>query len=131
MTREERNKDYKDNFDVYVKEHMKFPDSVLESKLDIVQLQIELAVKNKDEEVYETLSLWEKHIIEARILRSELPEDNRELYNDEIEIAIADIEHVVIKAETRREIAEEMNTQQKSPKTRIKEEDQNQLSIFS
>lgn len=58
MTRDERNRDYRDNFMTYAKELMRFPDAVLELKLDTIRLQLELAIKNKDEEVYETLSLW-------------------------------------------------------------------------
>src|SRR5688500_2446642 len=103
MTREERNKDYRENFNAYVQELMKFPDALLERKLDLVQLQIGLAIKNKDEEVYETLSLWERHIIEARILKSEQTVETP--YVDEMELAIADIEHIVVRSTDRQEVA--------------------------
>lgn len=141
MTREERNKDYKDNFNEYVKDLMKFSDEILESKLDIVRLQIELAIKNKDEEVYETLTLWEQHIIEARILRSELPENEIEPYVNEIELAIAENKREAKQYAERYKIIEskptiteheeeDIQSSFKIHKTRIKEEDDNQMSLF-
>lgn len=128
MTRAERNKDYRDNFEGYVKELMKYPDTLLEKKLDLVQLQIGLAIKNKDEEVYETLSLWERHIIEARILKSEEPAEKP--YIDEIAEAIADIKHIVVRSSVWQEAAEDTPVHQNSRRTRIKEDDANQTSLF-
>lgn len=141
MTREERNKDYRDNFSEYVKDLMKFSDTLLENKLDIVRLQLELAIKNKDEEVYETLTLWEHHIIEARILRSELPENEIEPYVNEIELAIAENKreakqyaerHKVIENKptiTEQEV-DDIQSSYKAYKSKIKEEDNNQTSLF-
>lgn len=141
MTRAERNKDYRENFNSYVNALMKFPDALLEKKLDFVQQQIQLAVKNKDEEVYETLMLWERQIIEARILKSELPADEVVEYIDEIELAIAENN-----AEARRHAArerilesdanepvEEKNAGLQEPRSnqfKTREEDNNQTSLF-
>lgn len=140
MIREERNKDYKDNFNQYVKDLMKFSDEILENKLDTVRLQIELAIKNKDEEVYETLTLWEQHIIEARILRSELSENEIEPYVNEIELAIAENKReakqyaernkVIESRPTIIEREEDIQSSFKVHKVRIKEEDDNQMSLF-
>src|SRR5690606_9038963 len=107
---------------------MKYPDALLEKKLDLVQLQLGLAIKNKDEEVYETLSLWERHIIEARILKSEQPVE--EPYIDEVAVAIADIEHIVVRSSGRQEAAKDTPVHQNSRRTRIKEDDANQTSLF-
>ena len=128
MTREERNKDYRENFRAYVQELMKFPDALLERKLDLVQLQIGLAIKNKDEEVYETLSLWERHIIEARILKSEQTVETP--YVDEMELAIADIEHIVVRSSDRQEVADENPVNRPIRKPKIKEDDSGQTSLF-
>lgn len=141
MTREERNKNYRDNFNEYVRDLMKFSDEILEKKLDTVRFQIELAIKNKDEEVYETLTLWEHHIIEARILRSELPENELEPYINEIELAIAENKreekqyaerHKVIenKPVIEEQEVEDIQSSCKMHKPRIKEEDDNQMSLF-
>lgn len=141
MTREERNKDYRDNFNQYVKDLMKFSDEILENKLDTIRLQIELAIKNKDEEVYETLTLWEHHIIEARILRSELPENEIEPYINEIELAIAENKREAKQYAERNKVIEnkititgheeeDVQSSFKVHKARIKEEDDNQMSLF-
>ncbi len=128
MTRKERNKDYRENFEEYVNVLMKFPDALLEKKLDLVQLQIGLAIKNKDEEVYETLSLWERHIIEARILKSE--QEVEEPYIDEMALAIADIEHIIVKSSGRKETAEEETPYPNTRRPKIKEDDSGQTSLF-
>lgn len=67
MTRAERNKDYAVNFEYYVTELMKFTDSKLKKKLQIVRMQMELVTEVMDAEVYRTLYYWEMHIIEARM----------------------------------------------------------------
>ncbi len=128
MTRAERIKDYEVHFEYYVTELMKFPDSRLEKKLEIVRMQMELAAKITDVEVYQTLRWWEMHIIEARIRKMELPEEVP--YYDEIEAAIADIETVVVKSEERKEISEESFINQKARKPKIQEDNSNQTSLF-
>ena len=128
MTRKERIQDYEINFEYYVTELMKFPDVKLEKKLEIVRMQMELTIKNKDEETYESLKWWETHIIEARIRKHDEPEQAP--YYDEIEEAIADMETIIIKAEERKEIIEETFTNHKAHKPKIKEDNSNQTSLF-
>ena len=126
----------------YAKELMMFPDAVLERKLDIIRLQLELAIKNKDEEVYETLSLWEHHIIEARILRSELPEESITPYVNEIELAIkknkweakqfAERQKALEPKAAEKEEEEDLEEQPqyKTHRPKIKEQDDSQMSLF-
>lgn len=128
MTREERNKDYELNFEYYVTELMKFPDIKLSQKLETVRLQMELAAKITDPEVYQTLRWWEMHIIEARIRKMELPEDVP--YYDEIEEAIKDIETIIVKGEERKEIIEAFAYPEKSHKPKIQEDNSSQMSLF-
>lgn len=128
MTRLERIHDYQVNFEHYVTELMKFRDERLEKKLEIVRMQIELTIKNKDEETYETLKWWEAHIIEARIRKHDQPEEAP--YYDEIEEAIADMETIIVKAEERKEIIEEAFANHKVHRPKIKEDNSNQTSLF-
>jgi len=128
MNRAERIKEYQDNFEYYVNELMKYPDAKLVSKLEVVRMQIELTIKNKDEEAYETLSWWERHIIEARIRKCDLPEEAP--YFDEIEEAIKDIETIVIKAEERKEIIEGTTFNSPASKPKIQQDNSNQTSLF-
>ena len=127
MTRTERIRDYEVNFNYYVTELMKFHDSKLEKKLEVVRMQMELAAKINDPEVYETLRWWEMHIIEARIRKMELPEVP---YLDEIEEAIKDIETVITKTEERKEIINENLINQKNRRSRIQEDNSSQTSLF-
>lgn len=128
MTRGERNKDYELNFEYYVTELMKFPDEKLSQKLVTVRMQMDLAAKITDPEVYQTLRWWEMHIIEARIRKMELPEEAP--YYDEIEEATRDIETIIVKAEERKEIIEETFGNQKARRPKIQEDNSNQTSLF-
>ena len=49
----------------------RFADSKLEKKLLIVQAQIAIAANNKQDEALKLLLIWERQIIEARILKYE------------------------------------------------------------
>lgn len=128
MTRRERNKDYELNFEYYVSELMKFPDKKLENKLEVVRMQMELAAKITDPEVYQTLHWWEMHIIEARIRKFDMPEQAP--YYDEIEEAIKDIETVIAKGEERKEIIEEFSQPLKAYKPKKEEDNSSQMSLF-
>ena len=127
MTRSERNKDYEINFEYYVTELMKYHDFKLQKKLEIVRMQMELAAKITDPEVYQTLRWWEMHIIEARIRKMELPEVP---YLDEIEEAIADMETIIVKGEERKEILQEFTQPKKTSKPKIQEDNSSQMSLF-
>ncbi len=127
MTRAERNKDYEINFNQHVEELMKFPDSKLVRRLDLVRAQMVYTIKNKDEETYQTLRWWELHTIEARIRKHDLPEVS---YVDEIEEAIKDIETIIVKAEERKEIIEDAFANQNSRQPKVKEDNSNQTSLF-
>jgi hypothetical protein len=128
MTRAERNKDYELNFEHYVTELMKLPDARLEKKLEVVRIQMELASKITDEEVYQTLNWWEMHIMEARIRKTELTEEAP--YYDEMEAAIADMETIVVRAEERQEIMEETLAHSPARKPKIQEDNSSQTSLF-
>jgi hypothetical protein len=47
----------------------RFADAKLEKKLNIVQAQIAIASTNKQNEALQLLHIWERQIIEARILK--------------------------------------------------------------
>lgn len=128
MTRSERNTNYRENFDRYVQELVRFPDGLLEKKLELVQLQMALAARNRDEEVYETLSIWEKQIIEARILRDELAE--KPVFTDEMAELMASIERVTVREIPVTSTEEELPEDTVSRKPKIREGDEGQMSLF-
>lgn len=45
------------------------PDSKLERKLSVVREQMNLAGKNKQEDAVQLLKIWERRIIEARVIK--------------------------------------------------------------
>ncbi len=102
------------------------PDVDLERRLRINHMQYAIAVKENKEDVCELLNIMERIIIEARIFKAK---NNIPDAPNEIELAIADIETTVAKAEERQEIFEE-NAPARINKARIKEEDKNQTSLF-
>jgi len=59
------------NEDPYIHLLASMPDERLERKLRIVHSQMDIALKNKQEEALELLAIWEKQIIEARLLKDE------------------------------------------------------------
>jgi hypothetical protein len=115
-----------DNWDEYVNTLTKLSDKVLAKKLDLIDIQAQIAFKNANESSSQLLEIWWKQTVEARILKTE---NNIPDAPNEIEIAIADIEPVVAKAEEREEILNE-STLQKIYKPKIKEDNSDQMSLF-
>ncbi len=115
-----------DNWNDYVATLAAMPDKKLAEKLDTIYLQSEIAVQKRMTESIELLEIWRAQIIEARILKAE---NNIPDAPNEIELAIADIETMVVRAEERKEIIEEAFST-KSHKAKIKEDNSNQTSLF-
>ncbi len=116
-----------DNHDEYVAILAALPDKELIKKLDLVHIQSEIAEQTKNTGALELLEVWRTQIIEARILKAE---NNIPDAPNEIELAIADIETTLAKTEERQEVFNENPATYKAPKPKIKEEDQNQMSLF-
>lgn len=116
-----------DNHDEYVAILAALPDKELIKKLDLVHIQSQIAEQTKNTGALELLEVWRAQIIEARILKAE---NNIPDAPNEIELAIADIETTVAKAEERQEVFTDYTTPQRVQRQRIKEEDDSQLSMF-
>ncbi len=115
-----------DNWDEYVDALTKLSDKELVKKLDLIDIQSQLAIKHKNESSSQLLEIWWKQTVEARILKAE---NNVADSPNEIELAIADIETTVAKTEEREEILSE-DIPQKNYKPKIKEDNQDQMSLF-
>ncbi len=127
MSKELRLKDAIDNAEANVLFLAGLPDKELSNRLDLVHIQMELAEQKRNTDSLELLEVWRSQIIEARIYKAENDIDDAP---NEIEIAIADIETVVAKAEERQEIIENSPTYQKVYKQKIKEDNRDQMSLF-
>ena len=127
MSKELRLKEAIDNAETNVLFLAGLPDKELSNRLDLVHIQMELAEQKRNTDSLELLEVWRSQIIEARILKAE---NNIADAPNEIEIAIADIETVVAKAEERQEIIESIQPYQKVYKQKIKEDNQDQMSLF-
>lgn len=127
MSKELRLKEAIDNAEANVLFLAGLPDKELSNRLDLVHIQMELAEQKRNSDSLELLEVWRSQIIEARIYKAENEIGDAP---NEIEIAIADIETVVAKAEERQEIIESTQTYQKVYKSKIKEDNQDQMSLF-
>ena len=116
-----------DNAEANVSYMATLPDNVLAEKLDTVHLQMELAEQKRNTNALELLEIWRSQIIDARIYKAE---NNIPDAPNEIELAIADIETMVAKTEEHQDVFNEDTTSYKVRKPKIKEEDQNQTSLF-
>ncbi|HVA97387.1 MAG TPA: hypothetical protein VNG53_00715 [Bacteroidia bacterium] len=117
-----------DNHDKYIAVMAALPDKELAKKLDLVHIQMELAEQTKNTDSLELLEVWHLQIIEARIYKAE---NNISDAPNEIELAIADIETFIAKAEERTEIINEYNNAPKHHRTKAEEQNNdNQLSLF-
>lgn len=85
-----RIKDALDNADEYIAYLARFADHKLERKLNIVQQQIGIAMRNRQDEALHLLYIWERQIIEARIMKYDQHPPLDEL--TEIEKTIAEME---------------------------------------
>ena len=117
-----------DNWDDYVAILAAMPDKKLADKLETIYLQSEIAVQKRITESVELLEVWRAQVIEARILKAE---NNIPDAPNEIELAIADIETMVIKAEERKEILEEAFLHQNTRKIKIQEDNSSQMNLFN
>lgn len=127
MSNNVRIKEALDNAEANVELLATFPDYELSEKLDTIHLQMDLADAKKNTESLELLEIWRSQVIAARIYKAE---NNIPDAPNEIEMAIANIETTVAKAEERAEILNENSISQKVYKPKIKEEDKNQTSLF-
>jgi hypothetical protein len=116
-----------DNWDNYVSQLALMTDKELEKKLDLIHLQSEIAERTKNVESLELLDIWQRQIIEARILKAE---NNIPDAPNEIELAIADIETTVAQTEERKVIIEETFTNSPVRKPKIQEDNSSQTSLF-
>lgn len=115
-----------DKWDEYVDTLTKLSDKQLSEKLDLIHIQSQLALKSNNTSSAQLLEIWWKQTVEARILKAE---NNIADAPNEIEIAIADIETIVAKAEERKDILNEAQNH-KTHKPKIKEDDKDQMSLF-
>lgn len=116
-----------DNWDEYVAQLTTLSDKELSKKLDIINMQAQIAHEKKITSSVELLEIWWRQVVEARILKAE---NNIPDAPNEIELAIADIETTFAKTEERKEIIEDTFAQTKSRKPKIEEDNSNQTSLF-
>jgi hypothetical protein len=116
-----------DNWEDYVAQLTTMPDRELSKKLDVINMQAEIALKNNITSSIELLEIWWRQVVEARILKEE---NNIPDAPNEIEMAIADIETIVIKSAERREFIEDPANHQVAHKNKIKEDNSDQMSLF-
>ncbi|MEO8148377.1 MAG: hypothetical protein ABI723_12100, partial [Bacteroidia bacterium] len=92
-------------------------------------IQMAIAEQKKNTPSLELLEVWHHQIIEARIYKAEnkIPDAQ-----NEIELAIADIETFVAKTEQRQEVFNETKqpVQQSNSKEQKQKDTDNQLSLF-
>lgn len=116
-----------DNWEEYVLQLAAMPDKRLSEKLDVIDMQSQIAIDRKITSSIELLEIWRAQVIEARIYKAE---NNIPDAPNEIEEAIADIETMVVKGEERKEIIEEAFANQKAHRPKIQEDNSNQTSLF-
>lgn len=127
MSKDLRLKEAIDNAETNIMFLASLPDKELSKRLDIIHIQMELADQKRNTDSLELLEVWRSQVIEARIYKAENEIDDAP---NEIELSIANIETVVAKAEERQEIIESTQTYQKKHKPKIKENNQDQTSLF-
>lgn len=116
-----------DNAEEYIARLSTMSDKQLAEKLETIELQSEIAIQKRMDESIELLEIWRSQIIQARILKAEnkIPDAP-----NEIELAIADVETYVSKAEEREEILSSEISNQPVRKPKIKEDNTDQMSLF-
>ncbi len=103
------------------------PDKELSKRIDDIHIQSDLAIQHKNFDSLDLLKVWRSQLIEARIYKTE---NNIADAPNEIELAIADIETVVVKVEERKDVLENEPLYQKVHKPKIKEDNSDQMSLF-
>ncbi|MHB8402407.1 MAG: hypothetical protein ACYDCN_10370 [Bacteroidia bacterium] len=116
-----------DNWDEYVAYLTTLPDKKLVQRLEIINMQAQLAYKQNIESSSELLEIWWRQTVEARILKDE---HNIPDAPDEIELAVRDMETIVVKSEERQDTFTQP-THEKLHKQKIKKVDDSQMSLFS
>ena len=116
-----------DNWDEYVLQLAAMPDKRLSEKLDIIDMQAQIAIDRKITSSIELLEIWRAQVIEARIYKAE---NNIPDAPNEIEEAIADVETMVIKTEERKDVIEEAFPNSPVRKPKIQEDNSSQTSLF-
>lgn len=104
-----------------------YPDNVLSDKLELIHIQMEIAEQKRNTESLELLEIWRSQVIDARIYKAE---NNIPDAPNEIELAIADIETTVAKGEEREESFTQEALSKRSSRPKVKEEDNDQMSLF-
>jgi hypothetical protein len=115
-----------DNWDEYVAYLTTLPDKKLVKRLEMINMQAQLAYKQNIESSSELLEIWWRQTVEARILKEE---NNVPDAIDEIELTVKDMETIIIKAEERQDTFTQP-AQEKTHRSKIKEEDKDQISLF-
>lgn len=115
-----------DNWDEYVAYLTTLPDKKLVKRLEMINMQAQLAYKQNIESSSELLEIWWRQTVEARILKEE---NNVPDAIDEIELTVKDMETIIIKAEERQDTFTQP-AQEKIHRPKIKEEDKDQISLF-
>jgi len=128
MTNDPRIRLALENWDAYVAQLATMPDKKLVEKLEVINMQAVIAQEKNITSSSELLEIWWRQVVEARTYKAE---NNIPDVPNEIELAIADIETFVIKAEQRQEALNEFTqpVQQSRPKVQQQDND-SQLSLF-
>jgi hypothetical protein len=116
-----------DNWDAYVAQLTTMSDNELSMKLDVINMQAEIAIRNNITSSVELLEIWWRQVVEARILKEE---NNIPDAPNEIDLAIADIETTVAKAEEREETLRGDEAKHRNARPKIKEDNSDQMSLF-
>jgi hypothetical protein len=116
-----------DNWEEYVVQMASMSDEKLSKKLDIINMQAKIAYEKKIESSSELLEIWWRQVVEARIYKAE---NNIPDAPDEIELAVRDIETVIVKSEERQDVYTSDTTSEKAHRPKIKEDNSNQTSLF-
>lgn len=116
-----------DNTEEYIARLATMSDKRLEEKLEAIHLQSVIAMQKRMDESIELLEIWRSQVVAARILKAE---NNIPDAPNEIELAIKDIETFVSRTEERSENFTEEEDSSPARKTKIQEDDKDQLSMF-
>ena len=116
-----------DNWDEYVAYLITLPDKKLVKRLETINMQAVLAYKQNIESSSELLEIWWRQTVEARILKEE---NNVPDAPDEIDLAVRDMETIVIKSEERQDTFKEPSQPNLTRKIKIQEDGKDQLSLF-
>jgi uncharacterized protein Yka (UPF0111/DUF47 family) len=126
MSKVARIQQAKQNAEANIELMATWPHKKLAERLELVNIQSEIAEQKRDTEALDLLEVWRAQLIEARIHKYEnsIPDAV-----NEIQEAIADIETVVSQEEERKEIIEEVYTTRRRPPPN-KSSEEVQLPLF-